>query len=270
MITNSPARIVQNEVGSPEQKNLQIRPEEILKNIGPEMDLLEKFIIHDIDTDVELLNTVAHHILLAGGKRLRPALVLLASSLFESIGESPLRVAQVVEYLHTATLLHDDVVDGAETRRAQKAARQIWGNEASVLSGDYLLSKAFHMLTTIRNLELLQIMSRTTTLMAEGEILQLTREIGSEDEDVYLRIIYLKTACLFGSAAQAGAILAKAGSEQLKEVTQMILRYESIEYTLGRAGDYIASALQETEQLPQGPARDSLEKLAHYVLSRSH
>ena len=101
MITNSLARIVQNEVGSPEQKNLQIRPEEILKNIGPEMDLLEKFIIHDIDTDVELLNTVAHHILHAGGKRLRPALVLLASSLFESIEESPLRVAQVVEYLHT-------------------------------------------------------------------------------------------------------------------------------------------------------------------------
>ena len=345
MITNSPARFVQNEVVIPEQKNLKIRPEEILKNIGPEMDLLEKFIIHDIDTDVELLNTVANHILLAGGKRLRPALVLLASSLFESIGESPLRVAQVVEYLHTATLLHDDVVDGAETRRAQKAARQIWGNEASVLSGDYLLSKAFHMLTTLRNLGLLQIMSRTTTLMAEGEILQLTREIGSEDEDVYLRIIYQKTACLFGSAAQSGAVLAKAppelsealkrygealgmafqivddaldyvespktgknhgtdlmerkmtlplihlihnckadeksflldlikekqiGSEQLKEVTQMILRYESIEYSLGRAGDYIASALQETEQLPQGSARDSLEKLAHYVLSRSH
>ena len=85
MITNSPARIVQNKVGSPEQIYLQIRPEEILKNIGPEMDLLEKFIIHDIDTDVELLNTVAHHILLAGGKRLRPALVLLASSLFQSI-----------------------------------------------------------------------------------------------------------------------------------------------------------------------------------------
>ena len=114
MITNSPARFVQNEVGSPEQKNLKIRPEEILKNIGPEMDLLEKFIIHDIDTDVELLNTVSHHILLAGGKRLRPALVLLASSLFESIGESPLRVAQVVEYLHTATLLHDDVVQCIE------------------------------------------------------------------------------------------------------------------------------------------------------------
>ncbi len=178
--------------------------EDILKNLGPELGLLEENIIRDIQTDVELLNTVSQHILLAGGKRLRPALVLLASSLFQPIEESSLRAAQVVEYLHTATLLHDDVVDGAETRRAQKAARQIWGNETSILSGDFLLSKAFHMLTTLSNLEVLKIMSRTTTLMAEGEILQLTREVGSEDEEMYLRIIYLKTACLFSSAAQTG------------------------------------------------------------------
>ena len=219
--------------------------EDILKNLGPELALLEENIIRDIQTDVELLNTVSQHILLAGGKRLRPALVLLASSLFQPIEESSLRAAQVVEYLHTATLLHDDVVDGAETRRAQKAARQIWGNEASILSGDFLLSKAFHMLTTLSNLEVLKIMSRTTTLMAEGEILQLTREVGSEDEEMYLRIIYLKTACLFSSAAQTGAVLAGAPDE----MSEVLKRYGE---ALGMAFQIVDDALDYVESPQTG------------------
>ena len=116
--------------------------ENILKIISSHIEPLESKIIKDVKTDIPLLNNVSNYILNSGGKRLRPALVLLGAEMFAGVNEKVMQAAQIIEYLHTATLLHDDVVDGAETRRMKQAVCRIWGNEASILSGDYLLSMA--------------------------------------------------------------------------------------------------------------------------------
>ncbi|MBC8258138.1 MAG: polyprenyl synthetase family protein [SAR324 cluster bacterium] len=185
---------------------------QILKIISADIEQLESKILRDVQTDIPLLNNVAEHILNSGGKRLRPALVLLGAELFGGVDEKVMQAAQVIEYLHTATLLHDDVVDGAETRRSKQAVCRVWGNEASVLSGDYLLSMAFHRLTKLRNVEVLELMSETTTKMARGELLQLTRSFQTSNEDEYLEIIINKTACLFATAIKMGGLLAGASS----------------------------------------------------------
>ena len=190
----------------------------ILKVVSPDIEELELQILSDIKTDIPLLNKVADHILSSGGKRLRPALVLLGAELFGGVDDRVMQAAQVIEYLHTATLLHDDVVDGAETRRSKQAVCRVWGNEASVLSGDYLLSVAFHSLTKLRNLEVLELMSETTTKMARGELLQLTRSFKTANEDEYLEIIINKTACLFATAIKMGALLAGAPAESAKNL----------------------------------------------------
>ncbi|HIB46437.1 MAG TPA: polyprenyl synthetase family protein [Candidatus Lambdaproteobacteria bacterium] len=192
--------------------------EKILEVISSDIKSLESQILRDVKTDIPLLNNVAEHILSSGGKRLRPALVLLGAVLFGSVDERVMQAAQVIEYLHTATLLHDDVVDGAETRRAKQAVCRVWGNEASVLSGDYLLAMAFHRLTKLRNLEVLELMSETTTKMARGELLQLTRSFETANEEEYLEIIINKTACLFATAIKTGAILAGASSESADQL----------------------------------------------------
>ncbi len=188
--------------------------ENILEVVLPEIESLEVKILEDIQTDIPLLTNVSDHILNSGGKRLRPAMVLLGAKMFAGVNDQVVEAAQVIEYLHTATLLHDDVVDGAETRRSKKAACRIWGNEASILTGDYMLSMAFHRLTKLRHLEVLKLMSETTTRMARGELLQLTRSLETAIEEEYLEIIINKTACLFGAATKMGALLAGASVKQ--------------------------------------------------------
>lgn len=184
--------------------------ENLFDGVSDDLALIEKAIIRNIQSDIPLLTDVAEYILRSGGKRLRPALVLFSAKLFGYSGEKTIQAAQVVEYLHTATLLHDDVVDKADTRRSLKAARTIWGNEASVLVGDYLFSQVFYMLTQLKDLQVLELMSQTTTLMAKGELLQLTRPYNDVDQDIYLEIIINKTACLFAAAVKMGAVFAQA------------------------------------------------------------
>ena len=182
--------------------------EQILQPISSDIENLESQIISEIATDIPLLNNVNEHILGSGGKRLRPALVLLGATMFKGVNEKVIQSAKVIEYLHTATLLHDDVVDGAETRRARKAVCRIWGNEVSVLSGDYLFAMAFYKMSKMRNSEVLRVLSDTTTRMARGELLQLTRSFEATDEEGYFEIIINKTACLFAAAIKMGALLA--------------------------------------------------------------
>lgn len=184
--------------------------DQILRPVSSDLEILESQIFRDIKTDIPLLNNAAEHILGSGGKRLRPSLVLLGAEMFGGVNEQVMQAAQVIEYLHTATLLHDDVVDGAETRRAKQAVCRIWGNEASVLSGDYLFAMSFHRLTKMRNSAVLRLMSETTTKMALGELLQLTRSFETTDEEEYFEIIINKTACLFAAAIKTGALLAGA------------------------------------------------------------
>ncbi len=191
--------------------NKEIKPlsyEEILKPIKSDLKRVEAILVKNLETDIPLLNAVSQYILKAGGKRFRPALLLLASALIGKIDEKACITAAVIEYIHTATLLHDDVVDNADLRRNKKAARSIWGNEASVLVGDYLFTVSFQYLADFEDPELIKILSLATTAMARGEIIQLERNNAEATEEDYLKIIHYKTATLIGTAMSLGAKIA--------------------------------------------------------------
>ena len=236
--------------------------EQILHPVSSDIENLESQIISDIKTDIPLLNNVTEHIIGSGGKRLRPTLVLLGAEMFTGVNEQVIQAAKVIEYLHTATLLHDDVVDGAETRRARQTVCRIWGNEASVLSGDYLFAMAFYQLTKMRNAEVLRLMSDTTTRMARGELLQLTRSFEASDEEEYLEIIINKTACLFAAAIKTGALLAggsKDSADQLYEYGMALgiafqIVDDALDYTdENKTGKPVGGDLQERKiTLPLG------------------
>jgi len=181
--------------------------DQILSPISSDLKKVEELLLKNMETEIPLLSEVGQYILKSGGKRVRPALLLLATGAVGSITDGACVAANIIEYLHTATLLHDDVVDNADLRRSQKSARTIWGNEASVLVGDYLFGYAFYHLASLNNLNLINILSKTSTLMARGEIKQLTRNNQLTTEADYLDIIYYKTASLMEAAMQIGCIL---------------------------------------------------------------
>ncbi|MBT4643651.1 MAG: polyprenyl synthetase family protein [Deltaproteobacteria bacterium] len=190
--------------------------DQILSPIGDHLKKVETLLLKNIETEIPLLSEVGAYILKSGGKRVRPAMLLLATGSVGKITADAYVAACIIEYLHTATLLHDDVVDNADLRRSQKSARTIWGNEASVLVGDYLFGYAFYYLGTLKNMRLVEILSNTSTLMARGEIKQLTRNNQMTTEAEYLDIIYYKTASLMETAMQIGCILG-GGSETEQE-----------------------------------------------------
>lgn len=162
----------------------------------------------DLSSDVALIQKVGRYILASGGKRMRPVLLLLCARLSGYEGKSHIALASVVEFIHTATLLHDDVVDDAVLRRGRSSANSVWGNQASVLVGDYLFAKSFSLMVGQGNLKILQILSDATTMMAEGEVLQL---ISTCDVDLaekqYIKVVSNKTAILISAACQVGAVL---------------------------------------------------------------
>ena len=178
----------------------------LFDSIKEDLAKVEHHILAQLNTEIPLLNELSRYILESGGKRLRPALLLFAAHMFGTPDVGTYTAASSLEYLHTATLLHDDVVDEADTRRAKKAARMLWGNQASVLVGDYLLATSFRNLTSLRNLEILDTVSEVTSMMAKGELLQLIRTYDSATESDYMAIIINKTACLFAAAAKIGAL----------------------------------------------------------------
>ena len=319
------------------------RLEQILQPVSSDIENLESKIIGDLTTDIPLLNNVNEHIIGSGGKRLRPTLVLLGAEMFTGVNEKVIQAAKLIEYLHTATLLHDDVVDGAETRRSRQAACRIWGNEASILSGDYLFAMAFYNFSKMRNLEVLRLLSDTTTRMARGELLQMARSFEACDEEEYFEIIINKTACLFATAIKIGALLAggaldsadrlyeygmalgiafqivddaldytdeyKTGKPvggdlqerkitlplsqllekanksdrrrldkiltnqviekpQIEEVVNMMKNYGSIQYTLDCSRKYAFEAKRSLEKFPESSLRQTLFKLADFIVSR--
>ncbi len=192
--------------------------DQILSPISDHLKAVEALLLKNMETEIPLLSEVGKYILKSGGKRIRPAMLLLATGLVGKITEGAYVAANIIEYLHTATLLHDDVVDNADLRRSQKSARTIWGNEASVLVGDYLFGYAFYYLGTLKNMRLIEILSNTSTLMARGEIKQLTRNNQITTEAEYLDIIYYKTASLMEAAMQIGCILG-GGDETEQEAS---------------------------------------------------
>jgi octaprenyl-diphosphate synthase len=161
-------------------------------------------------SDVTLINQLSNYIINSGGKRLRPLLVLLSARASQYQGNQHINLAAVVEFIHTATLLHDDVVDASLLRRGNKTANAVWGNEASVLVGDFLYSRAFEMMVEANDMRIMEIMSHTTNTIAEGEVLQLLNcHDANTTESRYMEVISRKTARLFEAAAQIGAILGR-------------------------------------------------------------
>jgi len=169
-----------------------------------------------LQSDVVLVNQLGHYIINSGGKRLRPLLVLLASRAFGYSGYHHIPLAAVVEFIHTATLLHDDVVDKSDLRRGQDTANAIWGNEASVLVGDFLYSRAFQMMVEAGSMRVMEILSNATNVIAEGEVMQLLNcHEPNTTEDIYLEVIRAKTAKLFEAAAQLGGVLSGRSEREI-------------------------------------------------------
>jgi octaprenyl-diphosphate synthase len=161
-----------------------------------------------LQSEVALINQLGGYIIHSGGKRLRPLLVILAARTLGYRGNKHITLAAIIEFIHTATLLHDDVVDASELRRGQATANSVFGNEASVLTGDFLYSRAFEMMVDIGNMRVMEILAHTTNVIAEGEVLQLLNcHDPNVTEDQYFKVIYGKTAKLFEAAARLGAVL---------------------------------------------------------------
>ena len=187
----------------------------LLALVAKDMAEVDAVIRSRLNSEVVLIRTIGDYIIGAGGKRMRPALVLLVARALGYRGDHQHLMAAVVEFIHTATLLHDDVVDESALRRGRSTANAVFGNAASVLVGDYLYSRAFEMMVDIDDMRIMQIMSGATTVIAEGEVLQL---MNVHDPDVsearYLQVVRFKTAKLFEAAAEAGAVLAGAAPAQ--------------------------------------------------------
>ena len=182
---------------------------------APGMKAVNQLILSKAGSDVEMIPEVARHLISSGGKRLRPMLTLAAADLCNYEGTGHIKLATSVEFMHTATLLHDDVVDESDRRRSKPTARMIWGNQASVLVGDFLLGQAFKMMVEVGSLEALDVLSSAASIIAEGEVMQLAAAKDlSTTEDEYLAVINAKTAALFSAAAEVGPIIAGAGKEE--------------------------------------------------------
>jgi octaprenyl-diphosphate synthase len=188
-----------------------------LNIIGEDLTLVEQQFRKDLESDVPLIRKVGEYVLSSGGKRIRPLLLLLAARLCGYEGDKAVPLASVIEFIHTATLLHDDVVDSATLRRGIASANTLWGNEASVLVGDFLFSKSFSLMVNAGSLDILRVIASATTIIAEGEVMQLlcTGEIDLSEER-YIDVVRAKTAILMAAACEAGAILGAASSEQQK------------------------------------------------------
>ena len=176
-----------------------------------DMGRVNELIISKAGSDVEMIPEVANHLISSGGKRLRPMITLAAAQMFDYAGDGHVKLATSVEFMHTATLLHDDVVDESDMRRGKRTARMIWGNQASVLVGDFLLGQAFRMMVEVGSLEALDVLSSAASVIAEGEVMQLgvARNLETTEDD-YLAVIKAKTAALFSAAAEVGPIVAGA------------------------------------------------------------
>jgi octaprenyl-diphosphate synthase len=188
--------------------------EPLMKLIADDMNGVNAVILERMQSKAALIPELAGHLIAGGGKRMRPMLTLACAKLLDYPGTRHHKLAAAVEFIHTATLLHDDVVDGSALRRGRRTANVIWGNSASVLVGDFLFSRAFELMVEDGSLKVLKILSSASSVIAEGEVEQLTaqRQIGT-DEEQYLAIIGAKTAALFAAACRVAPVIAEVGEE---------------------------------------------------------
>lgn len=210
--------------------------------VDNDMAGVNRIIIDNSRSDVKLIPELARHLIDSGGKRLRPMLTIASARMCGYIGSDHVQLAASVEFMHTATLLHDDVVDESDLRRGRKSARILWGNEASVLVGDFLLGQAFKIMVAVGSLEALRILSNAAAVIAEGEVMQLTAAKNTETtEDEYLAVINAKTAALFSAAAEVGAVLAgrsKAEKSALRSYGRNLgIAFQLLDDVLDYSGD---------------------------------
>ena len=252
--------------------------------IEGDMKLVDALILRRLQSDVVLINQVGHYIVNSGGKRLRPMIVLLAARALGYQGRDHIDLAAIIEFIHTATLLHDDVVDGSDKRRNRDTANSVWGNATSVLVGDFLYSRAFEMMVDVNMMRVMEILSHATNRIAEGEVLQLLNCNDADiDEQKYFEVILRKTATLFEAGAQLGAVLCGAGAEQEKalatygrhlgiafQIIDDALDYSSSDKEIGKnIGDDLAEgkptlpvlrAMQVGTVVQQQALRDAIEQ----------
>ena len=204
--------------------------------IKDDMQAVDQLIHKRLHSEVVLINHLGNYIIDSGGKRLRPVIVLLAARACGYQGTEHITAATIIEFIHTATLLHDDVVDSSELRRGRETANAVWGNEASVLVGDFLYSRSFQMMVSLHRMRIMDILADTTNTIAEGEVMQL---LNCHDPDTtearYREVIYCKTAKLFEAAAQLGAVLADRPVEDQR--------------ALARYGKHLGTAFQLVDDM---------------------
>ncbi len=200
-----------------EEKSVARLIEPLTGLVAADMAAVNQTILSRTGSDVATIPEVANHLISSGGKRLRPILTLATAALSGYDGEGHIKLAAAVEFMHTATLLHDDVVDDSDMRRGKAAARVVYGNQASVLVGDFLLGQAFKMMVEVGSLACLDVLSTAAAVIAEGEVMQLTAAKNTETtEDAYLAVIRAKTAALFAAACEVGPILAKRPKAEIE------------------------------------------------------
>ncbi|MES9989893.1 MAG: polyprenyl synthetase family protein [Candidatus Thiodiazotropha endolucinida] len=183
--------------------------------ISDDMDAVDKMIIQQLKSDVVLINRIGGYIVHSGGKRLRPMIVLLAARACGYVGGRHIDLAAIIEFIHTATLLHDDVVDGSDLRRNRETANTVWGNEASVLVGDFLYSRSFEMMVDVGRMPVMDVLSHATNRIAEGEVLQLLNVHNPDTSEAeYMEVIKRKTATLFEAGTRLGGIISEVAEDQ--------------------------------------------------------
>ncbi|NOT14097.1 MAG: octaprenyl diphosphate synthase [Methylotenera sp.] len=225
--------------------------------IAEDMRMVDGVIRQSLHSEVTLVNQVAEYIVNSGGKRLRPMLVLLSAGLFSNIQAQHHQLAAVVEFIHTATLLHDDVVDESSKRRGQSTANALFGNAASVLVGDFVYSRAFQMMVSVHNMRVMEVLSHATNVIAEGEVLQLLNVNNADiSDDAYLQVIHYKTAKLFEAATRLGAIISNASPHDEAALTvygmHLGTAFQLIDDILDLSGDSEAIGKNLGDDLAEG------------------
>ena len=234
-------------------------PDDIHAPVSDDIARVNDLIFGQLTSRVPLVEKIGHHIVSSGGKRLRPLLVLLTSRALAYAGDDHLKLAAVIEFLHTATLLHDDVVDTSNLRRGKPTANANWGNAPSVLVGDYLYSRAFQMMVSLDSMAVMDVLSNATAVIAEGEVLQLVNIRNPDlDEAQYMSVIRSKTAMLFQAASHSAALLAAPGSKHVNAMRDygmhLGLAFQLVDDALDYSGDASQMGKNVGDDLAEGKA----------------
>jgi len=225
--------------------------------LSKEQQAVDEYIIASLHSDVALIEEIGHYIVNSGGKRLRPLLVLLSARACGYQGEQHINLAAIIEFIHTATLLHDDVVDGSTLRRGRETANAVWDDHSSVLVGDFLYSRAFQMMVGINNMSVMQLMADTTNMISEGEVLQLLNAHDADtDEQRYFAVIKCKTAILFAASTKLGAIISDSEATMVNALENYGLNlgiaYQLIDDALDYASDAETMGKNVGDDLAEG------------------